>query len=49
MQALLADARKPGSGTVKFYFAAPDGSLPWLELAPREAQDRPPTRGPAGS
>jgi len=39
VQALLADARKPGSGTVKFYFTAPDGSLPWLELAPREAQE----------
>ncbi|MFN9705954.1 MAG: DUF2058 family protein [Planctomycetota bacterium] len=39
VHALLADARKPGSGTVKFYFAAPDGSLPWLELAPREAQE----------
>lgn len=39
VQALLADAKKPGSGTVKFYFEAPDGSLPWLELAPREAQE----------
>lgn len=39
VQALLADAKKPGAGTVKFYFAAPDGSLPWLELAPREAQE----------
>ena len=39
VQALLADARKPGSGTVKFYFEAMDGSLPWLELAPREAQE----------
>ncbi len=39
VQALLADARKPGAGTVKFYFEAPDGSLPWLELAPREAQE----------
>jgi uncharacterized protein len=37
--ALLADARKPGGGTVKFYFEANDGSLPWLELAPREAQE----------
>jgi uncharacterized protein YaiL (DUF2058 family) len=39
VQALLADARKPGAGTVRFYFEAPDGSLPWLELAPREAQE----------
>lgn len=39
VQALLADAKKPGSGTVKFYFEAPDGSLPWLELSPREAQE----------
>lgn len=39
VQALLADAKKPGAGTVKFYFEAPDGSLPWLELAPREAQE----------
>jgi uncharacterized protein YaiL (DUF2058 family) len=39
VQALLTDARKPSAGTVKFYFEAPDGSLPWLELAPREAQE----------
>jgi uncharacterized protein YaiL (DUF2058 family) len=39
VQALLADAKKPGAGTVKFYFEAADGSLPWLELAPREAQE----------
>jgi len=39
VQALLADAKKPGAGTVKYYFEAPDGSLPWLELAPREAQE----------
>ncbi|HEB52078.1 MAG TPA: DUF2058 family protein [bacterium] len=36
---LLADARKPGPGTVKFYFQADDGALPWLELSPREAQE----------
>ena len=36
---LLASAKKPGPGTVKFYFAARDGSLPWLELSPREAQE----------
>jgi hypothetical protein len=36
---LLADAKKPGPGTVKFYFAARDGSLPWLELSPREAKE----------
>ena len=39
VEALVAGARKPGSGAVKFYFEAPDGSLPWLELAPREAQE----------
>ena len=38
-RALLTDARKPGPGPVKFYFAAGDGSLPWLELSPREAQE----------
>ncbi|MCB9879754.1 MAG: DUF2058 family protein [Planctomycetes bacterium] len=36
---LLRDAKKPGPGAVKFYFAATDGSLPWLELSPREAQE----------
>ena len=39
VRTLLADARKPGPGPVKFYFAAGDGSLPWLELSPREAQE----------
>lgn len=36
---LLVEAKKPGPGTVKFYFQAEDGSLPWLELSPREAQE----------
>lgn len=36
---LLAEAKKPGPGTVKYYFTTPDGSLPWLELSPREAQE----------
>lgn len=36
---LLASAKKPGPGTVRYYFEAPDGSLPWLELSPREAQE----------
>ena len=39
VQALLADAKKPGPGAVKFYFEAEDGLLPWLELSPREAQE----------
>ncbi len=39
VRALLGDAKKPGPGTVKFYFEANDGTLPWLELAPREAQE----------
>lgn len=37
--ALLASAKKPGPGTVKFYFEADDGTLPWLEVSPREAQE----------
>lgn len=36
---LLESARKPGPGAVKFYFATADGTLPWLELSPREAQE----------
>ena len=36
---VLAAAKKPGPGQMKFYFAASDGSLPWLELSPREAQE----------
>ncbi|MFY9343675.1 MAG: DUF2058 family protein, partial [Planctomycetota bacterium] len=39
VQALLAEAKKPGPGMVKFYFATADGELPWLELSPREAQE----------
>jgi uncharacterized protein YaiL (DUF2058 family) len=39
VQALLAEAKKPGPGPVKFYFEASDGSLPWLEVSPREAQE----------
>jgi len=36
---VLASAKKPGPGQVTFYFQASDGSLPWLELSPREAQE----------
>ena len=36
---LIAAAKKPGPGPVKFYFEARDGSLPWLDLSPREAQE----------
>ncbi|MBL8727824.1 MAG: DUF2058 family protein [Planctomycetes bacterium] len=39
VQMLLAEAKKPGPGTVKYYFEAADGSLPWLEVSPREAQE----------
>ena len=39
VEVLLADAKKPGPGTVRFYFATEDGYLPWLELSPREAQE----------
>lgn len=37
--AMLAAAKKPGPGTVKFYFESTDGTLPWLEVSPREAQE----------
>ena len=36
---LLAAAKKPGPGTMKFYFEVSDGTLPWLDLSPREAQE----------
>ena len=36
---LLESAKKPGPGTVKFYFATDDGALPWLDLSGREAQE----------
>jgi len=40
VHAILAEqARKPGPGTVKWYFQLPDGALPWLELSAREAQE----------
>jgi uncharacterized protein YaiL (DUF2058 family) len=39
VQSLLAEAKKPGPGTVKFYFATPEGLVPWLELSPREAAE----------
>lgn len=39
VQMLLAEAKQPGPGPVKFYFEAGDGSLPWLEVSPREAQE----------
>jgi uncharacterized protein YaiL (DUF2058 family) len=39
VQTLLAEARKPGPGPVKYYFEAADGSLPWLEVSPRDAQE----------
>ncbi len=39
VQMLLAEAKKPGPGAVKFYFESGDGSLPWLEVTPREAQE----------
>jgi uncharacterized protein YaiL (DUF2058 family) len=39
VQTLLDEAKKPGPGAVKYYFATPDGALPWLELSPREAQE----------
>ena len=36
---LLESAKKPGPGTVKFYFATREGALPWLDLSSREAQE----------
>ena len=39
VRALLAAAKKPGPGTVRWYFTADDGALPWLELTPRDAQE----------
>ncbi|MEY4672231.1 MAG: hypothetical protein RL148_15 [Planctomycetota bacterium] len=40
VRAILADqARKPGPGSIKWYFQLDDGSLPWLELSAREAQE----------
>ena len=39
VEQLIAAAKKPGPGTVKFYFATDDGALPWLELSSREAQE----------
>lgn len=39
VRALVGAARKPASGTLRFYFEAEDGSLPWLELSPRDAQE----------
>lgn len=36
---LAGEAHKAGPGPAKFYFATADGSLPWLEVSPREAQE----------
>jgi uncharacterized protein YaiL (DUF2058 family) len=39
VQAILDhEARKPEPGPTRWYFEAEDGTLPWLELSPREAQ-----------
>ena len=35
----MQGALKPVPGPVKFYFEAADGSLPWLEVQPRQAQE----------
>lgn len=39
VDAILQQAHRAGPGTVKFYFEREDGSLPWLEVSPREAQE----------
>jgi pyruvate/2-oxoglutarate dehydrogenase complex dihydrolipoamide acyltransferase (E2) component len=40
VRAILAtETRKAGPGLAKWYFEAADGSLPWLELSPRDAQE----------
>lgn len=36
---LQNETRKAGPGMNKWYFEAADGSLPWLELSPRDAQE----------
>lgn len=36
---LQHEAQKPGHGGVRFYFETEDGSLPWVEVSPREAQE----------
>src|SRR5262245_2533834 len=36
---LATGAYRAGPGTVRYYFATADGSLPWLEVSPREAQE----------
>ena len=33
---ILAEARKPGPGTVQWFFQTVDGWLPWLEVSPQE-------------
>jgi uncharacterized protein YaiL (DUF2058 family) len=35
---LATETRRPGPGPAKFYFETEDGSLPCLELSPRDAQ-----------
>ncbi|MEC7584454.1 MAG: DUF2058 family protein [Planctomycetota bacterium] len=37
VEAILQQAPKPTSGSVRFYFEERDGSLPWLELQPQDA------------
>ena len=39
VDAILAKAAKAGPGAVRYYFETADGSLPWLEVSPREAQE----------
>ena len=39
VDAILAKASKAGPGAVRYYFETADGSLPWLEVSPREAQE----------
>jgi uncharacterized protein YaiL (DUF2058 family) len=36
---LSHQAWKPGPGALRYYFEVEDGSLPWLEVSPREAQE----------
>lgn len=40
VQSILAhETKKAGPGAAKWFFEAPDGSLPWLEVSPREQQE----------
>ncbi|MEQ1633235.1 MAG: DUF2058 family protein [Planctomycetota bacterium] len=39
VDAILTQQAWKASGSLRYYFEAEDGSLPWLEVSPREAQE----------